>query len=170
MKFEYHSSTGTLPCSVCPPPLTPSFNPTLSILDISLLHLSFNLVCGGLSFSHTGKSIVPIARRTIGAYMLVQFPSFVATCSRCMSDKRRKSSPNEGSLITVRLVARPPLTLSGSHLLCLFTCKSVQYKYYFDAVLSISVSNMSDYSGWMPSQIKIELRRRRVRATGGKPI
>ena len=27
---------------------------------------------------------------------------------------------------------------------------------------------MSDYSGWMPSQIKIELRRRRVRATGRK--
>ena len=45
---------------------------------------------------------------------------------------------NEGSLITIRLVARPPLWLSGSHLLCLFKCKSVVNKYYFDAVLSIS--------------------------------
>ena len=26
----------------------------------------------------------------------------------------------------------------GSNVLCLFTCKSVQYKYYFDLVLSIS--------------------------------
>ena len=45
---------------------------------------------------------------------------------------------NEGSLITIRLVARPSLWLSCSHLLCLFTCKSVVNKYYFDAVLSIS--------------------------------
>ena len=51
-------------------------------------------------------------------------------------------SANVGSLITIRLVVRPPLWLSGrrirSHLLCLFTCKSVVNKYYFDAVLSIS--------------------------------
>ena len=75
---------------------------------------------------------------------------------------------NEGSLITIHLVARPPLWLSGSHLLCLFTCKSVVNNYYFDAVLSISARNVSDYSGWMPSQIKIELRRRGARASGQK--
>ena len=41
-------------------------------------------------------------------------------------------------------------------------------KYYFDVVLSISARNMSDYSGWMPSQIKIELRRRGARASSGQ--
>ena len=64
----------------------------------------------------------------------------VRDCAECIAAKCRRSKTlrNEGSLITIRLVARPPLWLSGSHLLCLFTCKSVVNKYYCDAVLSIS--------------------------------